>query len=97
MTGATSGAGTVNPSAASESPPSKKQDRPLYIQWSKETAQTIIHTMVKRNSTDHYTYKGQKKKDRPLYIQWSKEKGQTIIHTMVKRKRTYVYKTRYKF
>jgi IS1 family transposase len=66
----------------------KKKDRPLYIQWSKETAQTIIHTMVKRNRTDHYTYNGQKKQDRPLYIQWSKETAQTIIHTMVKRNRT---------
>jgi hypothetical protein len=57
----------------------KKQDRPLYIQWSKETGQTIIHTMVKRNRTNHYTYNGQKKQDRPLYIQWSKETGQAII------------------
>jgi IS1 family transposase len=63
----------------------KKKDKPLYIQWSKETGQTIIHTMAKRNRTNHYTYNGQKKQDRPLYIQWSKEKGQTIIHTMVKR------------
>jgi uncharacterized protein (DUF1697 family) len=69
----------------------KKKDRPLYIQWSKEKGQTIIHTMVKRKRTDHYTYNGQKKKDKPLYIQWSKEKGQTIIHTMVKRKRTNHY------
>jgi hypothetical protein len=74
MTGATSGAGTVNPSAASESPP---------LQWSKETGQTIIHTMVKRNRTDHYTYNGQKKKDKPLYIQWSKEKGHTTINKTV--------------
>jgi hypothetical protein len=51
-----------------------KKDKPLYIQWSKEKGQTIIHTMVKRNRTDHYTYNGQKKNDRPLYIQWSKEK-----------------------
>jgi hypothetical protein len=47
---------------------------------SKEKGQTIIHTMVKRNRTDHYTYNGQKKKDKPLYIQWSKEKGHTTIN-----------------